>query len=211
MLQAFPLDVWNESDVYATNDPWIGTGHLPDVTMVRPILRRGRVVAFIGTIAHWADIGGAIWSADTRELFEEGLQLPLCKLVDRGELNPFIAAIIRQNVRLPEQVMGDLQAQLVTMAVGERRFHDLLDDLELDDPTPLLGAMRARSEAVMRRAIAALPDGDYVHETEIDEIETPLTLRAALQVRGDAIHVDWTARPRKSIAGSTRATTTPTR
>ncbi len=192
VLPEFPLPVWNDGDVYATNDPWIGTGHLPDVTMVRPVVRYGRVVAFVGTIAHWADIGGAVWSADTRELFEEGLQLPLCKLVDRGTLNPFIAAIVRQNVRLPEQVMGDLQAQLVTMEVGERRLQELLDDLGLDDPAPLFTAMRERSEAIMRAAIAALPDGTCVHEMEIDGIDTPLTLRAALTIEGDSIHVDWT-------------------
>jgi len=192
MLQEFPVAGWREGDVYATNDPWIGTGHLPDVTMARPILRRGVVVAFAGCIAHWADIGGAVWSADTRELFEEGLQLPLCKLVDQGRLEPLLASIIRRNVRLPEQVMGDLHAQLATMEVCERRFQELMDDMGLDDPSPLFAVMRQRSESVMRAANAALPDGRYVQETVIDGIDAPLLLRAALEIAGEAIHVDWT-------------------
>ena len=128
-LKRVPKDRLRDGDVWFLNLPEVGGNHLPDVKALRPVFVDGRIVAFAINLAHWADIGGAVWSADTRELFEEGLQLPLCKLVDRGTLNPFIAAIIRQNVRLPEQVMGDLRAQLVTMEVGERRLHELLDDL----------------------------------------------------------------------------------
>lgn len=191
-LKIFPASTWKDRDVYATNDPWIGTGHLPDVTMIRPVVRHGRTIAYMGCITHWADIGGTIWSADTTEIFEEGLRLPLCKIVDGGRPNDFITSIIKANVRLPEQVMGDLHAQLATMEVGERRLQELLDELGIDDPAPVFGAMQHRCEAVMRAAIAALPDGTYTHEIELDGIDHPILLHARLTVRGDAIAVDWT-------------------
>jgi N-methylhydantoinase B len=191
-LERFPTSSWRAGDVFATNDPWLGTGHLPDMTMVRPIFRRGRPVAYAGCIAHWADIGGAIWSADTTELFEEGLRLPPCKLVDAGRLNEDIVSIIRGNVRLPEQVLGDLHAQLAAMEVTERRVLELLDDLAVDDPQPLFSAIQERTERAMRSAIAELPDGTYQHEIELDGITTPLLLRASLAIAGDEIDIDWT-------------------
>jgi N-methylhydantoinase B len=88
--------------------------------------------------------------------------------------------------------MGDLHAQLATMEVCERRFNELMDDMGLDNPTPLFDVMRRRSEDIMRTAIAALPQGRYVHEMEIDGIDSPLLLRAALEINGPSIHVDWT-------------------
>jgi N-methylhydantoinase B len=191
-LEIFPHEVWNDGDVYATNDPWLGTGHLPDITMLRPIFRHSQVVGYMGVIAHWADIGGAIWSSDTTELFEEGLQLPLRRLVDRGELNPDLAAVIAANVRLPEQVMGDLHAQLATLEVGIRRFQELLDELALDDPAPLFQVIQARTENVMRAGIRVLPDGVYHHELEIDGVSEPLMLRVAVGIEGDSVTIDWT-------------------
>jgi N-methylhydantoinase B len=191
-LSAYPPEAWHEGDVFSTNDPWIGTGHLPDQTMIRPVFRKGRLVAYVGCIAHWADIGGQIWSGDTTEIFEEGLRIPLRKLVDRGVLNADLAAVIRANVRLPEQVMGDLHAQLACLEVCERRLQELLDDLQLDDPTRFFMQMQARAESAMRAAIRALKDGAYRHAIEIDGVDTPLLLEASLSIRGDSIHVDWT-------------------
>jgi N-methylhydantoinase B len=190
-LERFPSSSWQDGDVFFTNDPWLGTGHLPDITMVRPVFHGGRLVAYVGCIAHWADIGGAIWSADSSEVFEEGLQLPLGRLQSAGTLNEEIVAVVLANVRLPEQVLGDLHAQLATLEIGVRRLLDLFDDMGIDEPTPLFTEIQQRSEAAMRAAIAALPDGEYVHELEIDGVEDPLVLRATVVVEGDAIHVDW--------------------
>jgi N-methylhydantoinase B len=190
-LERFPAESWRPGDVFATNDPWLGTGHLPDITAVRPIFKNGKPVAYAGCIAHWADIGGAIWSADSREVFEEGLRIPPTRLVAAGTLNEDVAAFIAANVRLPEQVLGDLHAQLASLEVTERRLLALLDDLGLDDPAPLFATVQQRTETAMRAAIDALPDGTYVHEIEIDGVHEPLVLRAALSVAGDEISVDW--------------------
>jgi len=186
-----PASRWRPGDVFATNDPWLGTGHLPDVTMMRPVFRRGTLVAYVGCIAHWADVGGMIWSGDSQELYEEGLRLPLRRLVAEGTLNEDLTAVIQANVRLPEQVLGDLHAQLATLEVSERRLHELLDEMELADPAALFALMQDRSEGVMRAAIAGLPDGTYAHTVEIDGIDAPLMLRVAMTVVGDAIALDW--------------------
>jgi N-methylhydantoinase B len=190
-LERFPPESWRPGDVFATNDPWLGSGHLPDITAFRPIFRDGRPVAYAGTIAHWADIGGAIWSADSREVYEEGLRIPPTRLVAEGRLNPDVAAIITANVRLPEQVLGDLHAQLAAMEVTERRLHELLDDLGLEDPAPLFAAIQSRTEIAMRSAIEQLPDGLYEHEIEIDGVHEPLVMRAALTIAGDEMTIDW--------------------
>jgi N-methylhydantoinase B len=190
-LAQFSAETWRPGDVLATNDPWLGTGHLPDVTAVRPIFRGARPVAYAGCIAHWADIGGANWSADSREVYEEGLRLPPTKLVSEGRLNEQLAAVIAANVRVPEQVLGDLHAQLAALEVTERRFLELLDDLGITDPAPLFAALQQRTERGMRAAIAELPDGVYRHAIAIDGVREPLSLQAAMTVAGEDISVDW--------------------
>jgi N-methylhydantoinase B len=190
-LKLYPASQWEPRDVYATNDPWLGTGHLPDITMMRPIFRHGRLIAYIGCIAHWADVGGMIWSGDTREIYEEGLRLPLRKLMAGGRIREDIVAIIQANVRLPEQVTGDMYAQLATLDVSERRMLELLDEMEMDDPAVLFSTIQDRSEAMMRAAIAELPDGSCTHKVEIDGIDTPLVLQVTLTVAGDSIVLDW--------------------
>jgi N-methylhydantoinase B len=192
LLERFSAETWRPGDVMGTNDPWLGTGHLPDMTMVRPVFRKGKLIAYFGCIGHWADISGAIWSADSRELFEEGLRIPPAKFLSEGRLNEQLMEIITGNVRLPEQVRGDIYAQFSTMEVGDRRLNELLDDSGLDDPAPIFAEMQRRSEAAMREAIAALPDGTYTHEMEIDGVDQPLLLRASVTVRGDEMHIDWT-------------------
>ncbi len=192
LLKRFPADSWRPGDVVGTNDPWLGTGHLPDMTMVRPVFREDRVIAYFGCIGHWADIGGAIWSADSQELFEEGFRIPPSKFVTEGRVNEELLNLIRHNVRLPEQVRGDIHAQFSTMEVGDRRLNELLDDAGLDDPGPIFAEMQCRAEAAMRKAIAALPDGTYEHEMEIDGVDQPLLLRVAVAVKGDEMHIDWT-------------------
>src|SRR6185437_6445238 len=188
----FPADTWRPGDVMGTNDPWLGTGHLPDMTMVRPVFRAGRIVAYIGCIGHWADIGGAIWSADSRELFEEGLRIPLSKIRDRGMVNEELLSIIMANVRLPEQVRGDIYAQLATMDVGAQRLTELLDEMSIDDPAPIFNEIETRSENAMRDAIRKVPNGTYRHEMELDGVDGPLVLRAAVTIDDDSIVVDWT-------------------
>ena len=191
VLEKLPAGTWREGDVVVTNDPWISTGHLPDFTVVTPILRDGGVFGFAASVAHHIDVGGAIWSADTTDLFEEGLRVPITHLYREGEAVEPVMDIIAKNVRVPEQVIGDLHAQMAANRTIERRVKELADSGELSDLGAIGQAMQARAEARMREAIAEVADGVYRSECEIDGFDAALTLKLALHVRGDSILLDY--------------------
>ena len=146
VLEKLPAGTWRNGDVVVTNDPWISTGHLPDFTIVTPILRDGGVFGFAASVAHHIDVGGAIWSADTTDLFEEGLRVPITHLYREGEAVEPVMDIIAKNVRVPEQVIGDLHAQIAANRTIERRVQELADGGELGrsrcDRTGHAGARR---------------------------------------------------------------------
>jgi N-methylhydantoinase B len=191
-IRFFPLETLEPGDVLVTNDLWLGTGHLPDITVAKPIFRDGRVVAFSASTAHAPDIGGKIRSPEPREVFEEGLQIPPLKLLRRGVQDDTLVAMIRQNVRTPDQTMGDLWAQVVALDVMEDRLLALMEAYDLPDLTELASVIQGRCEAAMRAAIAALPDGTYHSSLHTDGLlDTPITIRLALTVRGDTIEMDF--------------------
>lgn len=192
-LKFFPPETLNPGDVLITNDIWLGTGHLPDITVAKPIFRHGKLVAFSASTAHAPDIGGKIRSPEPREVFEEGLQIPPLKLMRAGEADETLVAILRKNVRTPEQTMGDLWAQVVALDLMEERLHILMEQAELDDLAALAAEIHARCEAAMRSAIAALPDGTYTSELQTDGLmDKPVTLKLTLTIQGDRIIADYT-------------------
>lgn len=192
-LRFFPPETLNPGDVLITNDIWLGTGHLPDITVAKPIFRHGKLVAFSASTAHAPDIGGKIRSPEPREVFEEGLQIPPLKLMRAGEADETLVAILRKNVRTPEQTMGDLWAQVVALDLMEERLHILMEQAGLDDLASLAAEIHARCEAAMRSAIAALPDGTYKSELQTDGLmDKPVTLKLSLTIEGDRIIADYT-------------------
>jgi N-methylhydantoinase B len=191
-LRVFPPERLEPGDVLITNDLWLGTGHLPDITVAKPVFRGGRLVAFSASTAHAPDIGGKIRSPEPREVFEEGLQIPPLKLMRRGEADETLVAMIRQNVRTPDQTLGDLWAQVVALDLMEERLLGLMEGAGLDDLTDLAHEIQGRCESAMRAAIAALPDGTYRSELQTDGLlDAPVTIRMALTVRGDAIEISF--------------------
>lgn len=191
-LRFFPPDKLEPGDVLITNDIWLGTGHLPDITLAKPIFRGGRLVAFSATTAHAPDIGGKIRSPEPREVFEEGLQIPPMKMIAAGKTDETLVAIIRKNVRTPDQTMGDLYAQIVALDVMEDRLRVLMDNYGLDDITDLAREIQGRCEAAMRAAIRELPDGTYHSELKTDGVhDTPITMKLALTIEGDQIEMDF--------------------
>lgn len=192
-LKFFPPETLNPGDVLITNDIWLGTGHLPDITVTKPIFRHGKLVAFSASTAHAPDIGGKIRSPEPREVFEEGLQIPPLKLMRAGEADETLVAILRKNVRTPEQTMGDLWAQVVALDLMEERLHILMEQAGLDDLAALAAEIHARCEVAMRSAIAALPDGTYSSELQTDGLmDKPVTLKLSLTIEGDRIIADYT-------------------
>ena len=191
-LQFFPAEALQPGDVLITNDLWLGTGHLPDITVAKPIFHGGRLVAFSASTAHAPDIGGKIRSPEPREVFEEGLQIPPMKLMRGGQPDETLIALIRKNVRTPEQTMGDLWAQVVALDLMEERLLVLMHQAGLDDLSDLAREVQARCETAMRAAIAALPDGTYRSQLQTDGLmDKPVTIRMALTIAGDRIHVDY--------------------
>jgi N-methylhydantoinase B len=117
ILKVFPQESLKPGDILFTNDPWIGTGHLPDATMVAPIFFGDRLVAFAMAVAHLSDVGGRQWSADAGEVYEEGIRFPVIKLAEAGVFNPWVMQMLEANVRLPQQVRGDIEAQVGALRV----------------------------------------------------------------------------------------------
>jgi len=191
MLQKFPAQTLKPGDVVVTNDPWLGTGHLFDITMMRPVFRRGRIVAYTMSITHLPDIGGTGFGSAATEVYQEGLRLPICKLYDAGRLNDLIVEIIRTNVRVPEQVMGDVMANVSCNEVGGREVLAFMDEYGLEDLTDLSATIRSQSEAAMRAKIGEFKDGTYRNRIAVEGFEGPAEFVVRVDVKGDGIEIDF--------------------
>jgi len=190
-LARFPIDTMAEGDHYITNDPWLTAGHLHDITVVSPVVMDGRVVGLLGCCCHQLDIGGLGQGPDGRSIFEEGLQIPLMKLASRGQLNEDLMALLKQNVRTPLQVEGDVLSYIASNDTGARRLVAMLREFEQAD-LDALGEyiLQCSLQATLAR-IAALPRGQWHGALTIDGIDQPITLRATLTIEADRIHVDY--------------------
>jgi N-methylhydantoinase B len=191
VLAAYPVETLQAGDVLITNDPWKTSGHLNDVTICSPVFRRGTCIAFFASTCHTADIGGHVLSAEAREVYEEGLQIPIMKLYEGGRPNESLIAIIRENTRLPDMVLGDFHAQVAGGAVGGERLLEFMDEFNLTRLEPLADEIVGRTERAMRDAIRELRPGVYEHAVTSDGFEEPITIRARCEVRGDEIAIDY--------------------
>ena len=180
-----------EGDVYVTNDPWLGTGHLHDVTVVTPAFREGRLVGFLACTAHVVDVGGRGFGVDADSVYEEGLRLPIMHLAREGVLDPALLAILRANVREPRQVEGDVMALMTCNAVGARRLMGMMEEFGLSDLDGVAAHILGASERAVREAVAGLPDGEAEAHMAIDGHGRPVDLRVRLTVRGDAVSADF--------------------
>lgn len=191
MLKRFPADTLKPGDILVTNDPWLGTGHLFDITMLRPVFRRGRIVAYTVSITHLPDIGGNGFGSSATEFYQEGIRIPISKLYEGGRLNELLVDIIRSNVRVPEQVMGDVMANVSCNEVGGREILAFMDEYGIDDLMPISRAIRGQSETAMRAKIAELKDGIYRNRIEVEGFSGPATFAVAVEKRGSAVHFDF--------------------
>ena len=164
----FPAATLAPGDVLICNDPWYGTGHLPDINLVKPVFLDGVLVGFAAATAHAPDIGGRTGSHDLRDIYEEGLQIPPLRLLRAGRVDETLVAMLRANVRAPEAVIGDLWAQLAALDVIETRLLALMREYGLGEIGGLAADVHARSEAAMRAAIATVPQGTYRHAFDTD-------------------------------------------
>jgi N-methylhydantoinase B len=191
LLNAYPPKTLAPGDVLITNDPWLTSGQLNDFTVLTPIFRKGEIVAYFGNLCHAADIGGQVFSGEAHEIYEEGLRVPVTKLFDKGEPNHELLKIIRANVRLPDETVGDLYAQAACNDVGGRALLTMMHEFGLESIDPLSDEIIARSERALRAAIRAFPDGVYSHEVWSDGFEEPIKIAVTLTVRDDEIDIDF--------------------
>ncbi len=188
-----PADTLEPGDVLVTNDPWIGNGHLPDVFVITPAFRNDRVVAFVVSIVHHMDFGGRLSTPEAREIYEEGLRLPPQKLCRAGEENAELFEMIRWNVRVADKVIGDIRAQVTATHVGAKRIEGVLEEKGWEDLDSLGEELLNRTEAAMRDAIRAVPDGRYSYEMLVDQHRgSDIIIRMSLDVKDDQIHIDYT-------------------
>ncbi|MET0651146.1 MAG: hydantoinase B/oxoprolinase family protein, partial [Hyphomicrobiaceae bacterium] len=192
MLKRYPAETLKPGDVIITNDPWLGTGHLYDITMVRPVFRKGRIVAYTLSISHLPDVGGSGFGSSSAEVYHEGLRLPICKLYDEGRLNELLMEIIRTNVRVPEQVIGDVMANVACNEVGGREILAFMDEYGLDNLTALSAAIRGQSEAAMRAKIRELGQGTYHNRMQVEGFDGPCDYVVRIDIKGDSIAFDFT-------------------
>jgi N-methylhydantoinase B len=194
ILAEFGAAAMRDGDVYMTNDPWLGTGHLPDVCLIKPLFRGGRLVAFAATTSHVPDIGGQVRSIAPREIYEEGLHIPPVLFLRGGVADPLLATLIRTNVRTPDQTMGDIWAQVAALEVMEARLGQLMQDYALSELGPLATEIYDRSERAMRAAIARVPEGVYRYQMLTDGMPgmaAPFTLCVTLTVTNGRIDADY--------------------
>lgn len=180
-----------EGDVYITNDPWEGTGHLHDFTVVTPSFFQGRLAGFFACTAHVVDIGGRGFGADAASVFEEGLYLPIMKFAERGQVDKTLLHIVRGNVRQPDQLVGDLYALATCNEIGHRRLVDMMQEFGLADLDAVASFIFDASRQATIDRIAALPQVQAQGSMTVDGFDSPITIAVALTIAGDHILTDF--------------------
>jgi N-methylhydantoinase B len=191
MLARFPPHTLRPGDVIATNDPWQGTGHIYDINVARPIFRAGQLVGYSFSITHLPDIGGLGYSATARQVYEEGMRLPICKLVNKGRPDEKLLEIIAANVRTPEQTIGDLHANIVCTEVGERLLLEFMEEAGLADLERVADVIIESSEHAIREKIRDMPDGVYRGVLEVEGVDEPITLACSIAIDDDSVAIDF--------------------
>lgn len=180
-----------EGDVYITNDPWKGTGHLHDFTVVSPSFRKGELTGFFACTAHVVDVGGRGFGPDANEVYEEGIFVPIMKFAERGVVNKDLVNILRNNVRESHQVVGDVYSLAACNEIGHRRLMDMMDEFQLDDLEGLADFIFKRSYDATLERLAALPHGTYDNVMRVDGYGDPIDIAVRIDVHADHILADF--------------------
>lgn len=190
-LDRFPLATMRPGDHFVTNDPWLASGHRHDLTLVTPVFFRDLVVGLIASTCHQVDIGGRGQTADGTSVYEEGLALPIMRICTNGRLHEDVRVIIRENVRQPDQVEGDILSMITAGETAAAALSALLVEFGLDDIDALAAEILSRTEKAMRDAIRRCPDGSWRSELTLDGFGEPIRLACRLDIAGDEISCDF--------------------
>ncbi|MEZ5856049.1 MAG: hydantoinase B/oxoprolinase family protein [Hyphomicrobiaceae bacterium] len=191
-LDRMGRDAMKPGDVLITNNPWDATGHLNDVSLVKPIFKGDTLVAFAASTSHVPDIGGRVRSVEPREVYEEGFHIPLMHFIREGTPDETLIRLLRTNVRTPDQTLGDVWAQVSALAVIEARLLATMQDYGLADLETFANDLFDRSEAAMRTAIRSVPPGTYRYAMRTDGLDQPFEFHLAATIAGDKAVFDYT-------------------
>ncbi|MBI4528211.1 MAG: hydantoinase B/oxoprolinase family protein [Deltaproteobacteria bacterium] len=204
VLKEFPADALLPGDMLISNDPYRGGSHLPDIALFRPVFEGKTLIAFVGSIAHYADVGGMVPGSNpmnATEIFQEGLVIPPAKLYESNRPNPTLLSLIRANVRLPEVFLGDLRAQEAALCLGERRIHEVIRKYGIEALTGVMRRLIDLTETRAREEISAMPRGSYVFEDFMDHdginISTPVKICCRLVIDEGHLRFDFTGTDRQ--------------
>ena len=206
MIERHPAQTLKPGDVLVTNDPWACAGHLFDIAIVVPVFHEQRIVAYVGIVGHVSDIGGTKDELSAREIYDEGLQIPPMKLYKAGEPNEDLFELMRENVRRPDQVLGDVHALVAAGQTGAERIKEFITEYGMHDLEALATVVQARAESAMRKAIRVLPDGVYDSVVEADGVGEIMRYPIQITVEGDEISVDFAGAPPQTAIGGSNCT-----
>ncbi len=189
-IHAIGRDTIREGDVYFTNDPWLGTGHLLDFSFCTPSFRDGRLVGFFACTAHVVDVGGRGFNPDSNDVYEEGIYVPITRFAEAGVVDDKLLHVLRANIREPDMVIGDLHGLAACNEIGHRRLMEMMDEFGIDDLDALAAFIFDASRRATFDAIRALPPGRYTNAMTVDGYGDPVTIEVALEVGPDGVHAD---------------------
>ncbi len=191
LLTRFPVQDMMPGDIYMTNDPWLASGHLNDFLLMQPVFHRDRVVGFTSCTSHLADLGGLGMGPEGSDIYDEGLLIPPCKLLDRGEINALLMEIVHANSREPIANEGDIYALIACCETGATRLAAMMAEFDLDDLDVLSDYIIETSRRGTLAAIAELPKGTWTSELMVDGYDVPIRLCASLTVAQDHLLLDF--------------------
>jgi N-methylhydantoinase B len=190
-LTAFPLSTMRPGDVYATNDPWLATGHLNDILLLAPVFHKGALIGLVSCTSHLYDLGGVGMGPDGSDVFDEGLLIPMVTLVDSGSINQLLVDMIKANSRAPISNEGDIYALISCCEVGALRLVEMMDEFAIDRLDELADYICETSNRATLEAIRAIPAGVYRNSMRADGYESEIELRVALTVSADSMVADF--------------------
>jgi N-methylhydantoinase B len=190
-LKHYPLDEMHPDDIYVTNDPWKAAGHLNDFMLVRPCFHNGQLIGFTSCTSHLADIGGVGFGPDGSDVLDEGLYIPILKLVDAGKLDQTFMTILKANSRVPIEVEGDIFALIACVECGSRRLSECLGDFSIEDISEISHYIIQTSRQSTQDRIRELTEGNYHYSMRVDGYDEPLDLIASLTIKDGTIKVDF--------------------
>ncbi len=200
-INHFPLNTMNEGDIFITNDPWMGTGHLNDFVLTTPCFKDNKIVGLFSCTSHLTDIGGLGVGPDATDIHMEGLYIPMLKLADRGVMNTTLLKLVSQNTRQPVETEGDVYSLAACNDIGCKRLVEMMNEFEIDDLNSLSDFIYDKSLSAVENEIKKIPNGVYENSMMIDGFEKDIKLEAKLTVSDKSISVDYTGTSDKSKFG----------